>query len=342
MTMKALVKKEPGIGLSMQRVPIPTCDNSSVFIKVRKAAICGTDIHIYNWDEWAERTIKTPMIIGHEFVGEIVDKGTEVKGFGIGDRVSGEGHIVCGICRSCLAGRRHLCTNAVGVGVQRDGCFAEYLCLPVSNAWHVDQSIPSDIAAIFDPFGNATHATLSFDLVGEDVLITGAGPIGIMSVAIARHVGARNIVITDINDYRLEIARAVGATKAINITKTSIEDCKKELGMIGFDIGLEMSGKESAFESMLENMYNGGRIALLGIQTGMTRIDCNNIVFKGLTIKGIYGREIFETWYKMQAMLKSGLDIAPIITHKFPFDDYQKGFDVMRSGNSGKVILEFD
>jgi threonine 3-dehydrogenase len=342
MTMKALMKKEPGVGISMERVPIPACDNSSVLIKIRKAAICGTDVHIYNWDEWAQRTINTPLIIGHEFVGEIVDKGPGVKGYGIGDRVSGEGHIVCGICRSCLAGRRHLCTQAVGVGVHRDGCFAEYLCLPASNAWHVDPSISSEIAAIFDPFGNATHATLSFDLVGEDVLITGAGPIGIMSIAIARHVGARHVVITDINDYRLEIARAMGATRAINVTRTSIEECKKELGMIGFDIGLEMSGHESAFESMLENMYHGGRIALLGIQAGTSRIDCNNIVFKGLTIKGIYGREIFETWYKMQTMLKSGLDITPVITHRFPFDEYQKGFDVMRSGNSGKVILEFD
>jgi len=342
MTMKAIVKKQPGKGLSMERVPIPTCDNSSVLIKIRKAAICGTDVHIYTWDEWAQRTINTPMIIGHEFVGEVVDKGEGVKGFEIGDRVSGEGHIVCGVCRSCLAGRRHLCTQTVGVGVNRDGCFAEYLCLPSSNAWHVDPSIPSETAAIFDPFGNATHATLSFELVGEDVLITGAGPIGIMSVAIARHVGARYVVITDINDYRLEIARTMGATRAINVTRTSIEECIQELGMIGFDIGLEMSGHESAFESMLENMYHGGRIALLGIQPGMTQIDCNNIVFKGLTIKGIYGREIFETWYKMETMLTSGLDITPVITHRFPLDEYQKGFDVMVSGKSGKVILEFD
>ena len=341
MTMKALMKKQAGKGLSMERVPIPTCGNSSVLIKIMKAAICGTDVHIYNWDEWAQRTINTPMIIGHEFVGQVVDKGADVKGYEIGDRVSGEGHIVCGICRSCLAGRRHLCTRTVGVGVNRDGCFAEYLCLPVSNAWHVDPSIPSEIAAIFDPFGNATHATLSFDLVGEDVLITGAGPIGIMSVAIARHVGARYVVITDINDYRLQIARTMGATRAINVKRRSIEECKKELGMIGFDIGLEMSGHESAFESMLENMYHGGRIALLGIQPGLTKIDCNNIVFKGLTIKGIYGREIFETWYKMQTMLKSGLDIAPVITHRFPFDEFQRGFDVMRSGKSGKVVLDW-
>jgi threonine 3-dehydrogenase len=342
MSMKALMKKQPGKGLSMERVPIPTCDNNSVLIKIKKAAICGTDVHIYNWDEWAQRTINTPMIIGHEFVGEVVDRGVGVKGFEIGDRVSGEGHIVCGRCRSCLAGRRHLCTKTVGVGVNRDGCFAEYLCLPASNAWHVDPSIPSEIAAIFDPFGNATHATLSFELVGEDVLITGAGPIGIISVAIARHVGARYVVITDINDARLEIARTMGATRAINVTRTSIEECMNELGMIGFDIGLEMSGQESAFESMLENMYHGGRIALLGIQPGLTHIDCNNIVFKGLTIKGIYGREIFETWYKMQTMLKSGLDIAPVITHRFPFDEYQEGFDVMLSGRAGKVILEFD
>jgi threonine 3-dehydrogenase len=342
MTMKALMKKHPGKGLSMERAPIPECDNSSVLIKIRKAAICGTDVHIYNWDDWAQRTINTPMIIGHEFVGEVVDKGAGVKGFFNGDRVSGEGHIVCGVCRSCLAGRRHLCTQTVGVGVHRDGCFAEYLCLPASNAWHVDPSIPSETAAIFDPFGNATHAALSFDLVGEDVLITGAGPIGIMSVAIARHVGARHVVITDINDYRLEIARTMGATRTINVTQRSIKECIHELGMIGFDIGLEMSGQESAFESMLENMYHGGRIALLGIQPGLTQIDCNNIVFKGLTIKGIYGREIFETWYKMQTMLKSGLDIAPVITHRFPFDEYQKGFDVMLSGKAGKVILEFD
>jgi len=342
MDMKAIMKKQPGIGLSMERVPIPTCGNSSVLIKINKAAICGTDVHIYNWDGWSQRTIRPPLVIGHEFVGEIVDKGDAVKGFAVGDRVSGEGHIVCGVCRSCLAGRRHLCTNTVGVGVNRDGCFAEYLCLPVSNAWHVDPSIPSEIAAIFDPFGNATHAALSFDLVGEDVLITGAGPIGIMSVAIARHVGARYVAITDVNDYRLKLARSMGATRAINVNQTSIEECKQELGMVGFDIGLEMSGQESAFESMLENMYPGGRIALLGIQPGLSHIDCNNIVFKGITIKGIYGREIFETWYKMQTMLMSGLDISHIITHRFPFDEYQKGFNAMLSGKSGKVILEFD
>jgi threonine 3-dehydrogenase len=342
MTMKALVKKGPGQGLSLETVPIPECENNGLLVKVSKAAICGTDLHIYHWDEWAQRTIKTPMIIGHEFVGEVVAKGVDVKGYEIGDRVSGEGHIVCGICRSCLAGRRHLCTRTVGIGVNRDGCFAEYISLPASNAWHVDPRIPSEIAALFDAYGNATHATLSFDLVGEDVLITGAGPIGIMSVAIAKHVGARNVVITDINDYRLEVARGMGPTKIINVMRSSIEECIKELGMVGFDIGLEMSGNNNAFESMLENMYHGGRIALLGIQPRMTQIDCNQIIFKGLTIKGIYGREIFETWYKMQTMLKSGLDISPVITHRFPFDEFQRGFDVMISGKCGKVILEHD
>lgn len=342
MTMKALVKKKPEQGLWLEDVPIPEYGNNDLLVKIKKTAICGTDIHIYNWDEWSQRTIKTPIIIGHEFVGEIVEKGANVVGYEIGDRVSGEGHIVCGLCRSCKAGRRHLCTNTVGIGVNRDGCFAEYLCLPASNAWHVEPSIPSEIAAFFDPYGNATHATLSFDLVGEDVLITGAGPIGIMSVAIAKHVGARNVVITDVNDYRLEIAHKMGATKALNVTRTSIEECKEELGMIGFDIGLEMSGNASAFESMLENMYNGGRIALLGILPGTTQIDWDQIIFKGLIIKGIYGREIFETWYKMQTMLQSGLDISPVLTHKFPFDEFQKGFDVMLSGNSGKVILELE
>ena len=342
MTMKALVKKRHEKGLWLETVPIPEYGNNDLLVKISKTAICGTDIHIYNWDEWSQKTIKTPIVIGHEFVGEIVAKGENVSGYEIGERVSGEGHIVCGICRSCRAGRRHLCTNTIGIGVNRDGCFAEYLCLPASNAWHVDESIPSEIAAFFDPYGNATHATLSFDLVGEDVLITGAGPIGLISAAIAKHVGARNVVITDVNDYRLDIARKLGVTKAINITKTTIEECREELGMFGFDIGLEMCGNASAFESMLENMYHGGRIALLGILPGDTQIDWDQIIFKGLVIKGIYGREIFETWYKMQTMLQSGLDISPVLTHRFPFDDFQKGFDVMLSGNSGKVVLEFD
>ena len=340
--MKALVKKKAGPGLWLQEAPLPRMGNNDLLIKIQKTAICGTDIHIYNWDEWAQRTIHVPQIIGHEFVGEIVDKGSDVSGYNVGERVSGEGHIVCGVCRSCRAGRRHLCTNAIGIGVNRDGCFAEYLSLPASNGWHVHESISSDIAAFFDPFGNATHATISFDLVGEDVLITGAGPIGCMSAAIAKHVGARNVVITDVNDYRLALARKMGATRAINIKKTSIRECREELGMIGFDIGLEMSGNRDAFESMLENMHHGGRIALLGILPNSSQVNWDQVIFKGLTIKGIYGREIFETWYKMQTMLQSGLDISPVLTHKFPFEEFQKGFDVILSGNSGKVILELD
>jgi len=340
--MKALVKTQAGTGLELKDVPQPECGSGDLLIKIKKTAICGTDVHIYSWDEWAQRTIKTPIVIGHEFVGEIVEIGENVRGYSIGERVSGEGHIVCGVCRSCRAGRRHLCTNAIGIGVNRDGCFAEYLALPAFNAWHVHDEIPSDIAAFFDPYGNATHATLSFDLVGEDVLITGAGPIGIMSTAIAKHVGARNVVITDINDYRLDLAKKMGATRAINVNRTSIEACRKELGMVGFDIGLEMSGNGSAFESMLENMYHGGRVALLGLLSEHATIDWEQVIFKGLHIKGIYGREIFETWYKMQTMLQSGLDISPVLTHKFSFDDYEKGFDVMLSGKSGKVVLELD
>ena len=341
-TMKALVKKKPEPGLWMEEVPIPSIGNNDLLIRVTKTAICGTDLHIYNWDEWAQRTIHPPIVIGHEFVGVVVDKGQDVTGFEIGERVSGEGHIVCGLCRSCRAGRRHLCTQAIGIGIHRNGCFAEYLSLPASNAWHVHDTIPSEIAAYFDPFGNAVHAALSFDVVGEDVLITGAGPIGLMSTAIVRHIGARNVLVTDINDYRLELARKMGATRAINVTRTSIQECIKELGMIGFDVGLEMSGNGDAFESMLESMYHGGRIALLGILPQSTRINWDQVIFKGLTLKGIYGREIFETWYKMQTLIQSGLDISKVLTHRFPFDEFQKGFEVMRSGNCGKVILEFE
>lgn len=340
--MKALVKKEAREGLWLDDVPIPKIGSNDLLIKIQKTAICGTDIHIYKWDDWSQRTIKVPQVIGHEFVGEIVEMGNDVSGYEIGERVSGEGHIVCGVCRSCRAGRRHLCTNAVGIGVNRDGCFAEYLSFPASNAWHVHDDIPSDIAAFFDPYGNATHSALSFDLVGEDVLITGAGPIGIMCVAIAKHVGARHVVITDVNDYRLHLAKQMGATVALNVTKKSIEQCRDELGLIGFDIGLEMSGNRDAFESMLENMYHGGRIALLGILPNTAQVNWDQVIFKGLTIKGIYGREIFETWYKMQTMLQSGLDISPVLTHKFKFEDFQKGFDVMLTGNSGKVVLELD
>jgi threonine 3-dehydrogenase len=339
-TMKALVKTTAAPGVSLEEVPLPRPGPGELLIRIEKVAICGTDVHIYDWSEWAQRTIRPPQILGHEFVGHVAGIGEGVSGFGVGERVSGEGHIVCGVCRSCRAGRRHLCTNTVGVGVNRDGCFAEYLSLPVSNAWHVAESIPSRIAAIFDPYGNATHATLSFDLVGEDVLITGAGPIGIMAVAIAKHVGARNVVISDINDYRLDLALRMGATRTVNVRRKTIADAMKDLGMIGFDVGLEMSGNAEAFETMLESMHNGGRIALLGIAPGPARIDWDEVVFRGLTIKGIYGREIWETWYKMQTMLESGLDIAPVITHELTFEDYETGFAAMSSGQSGKVVLD--
>jgi len=338
--MQALAKTAPGPGVSLVEVPVPRVGSGELLIAIEKVAICGTDVHIYEWNPWAQRVIKTPQVLGHEFVGHVERVGDGVSGFSVGERVSGEGHIVCGVCRSCRAGRRHLCTNTVGVGVNRDGCFAEYLVIPASNAWHVDDAIPSRVAAIFDPFGNATHATLSFDLVGEDVLITGAGPIGIMAVAIAKHVGARNVVITDVNDYRLELARKMGATRAVNVRTGTIAGVMKDLGMIGFDIGLEMSGNGAAFESMLESMHNGGRIALLGIAPGPVSIDWDEVVFRGLTIKGIYGREIWETWYKMQTMLQSGLDIAPVITHELAFEDYEAGFAAMIAGNCGKVVLD--
>lgn len=339
-TMKAIVKPGPGPGISLVEVPVPQVGPGELKIAVERVAICGTDVHIYEWNAWAQKTIHPPQILGHEFVGHIAEIGDGVSGFALGERVSGEGHIVCGVCRSCRAGRRHLCTNTIGVGVNRDGCFAEYLVIPAANAWHVADSVPSRIAAIFDPFGNATHATLSFDVVGEDVLITGAGPIGIISVAIARHVGARNIVISDVNDYRLALAAQMGATRAVNVTRESIPDAMRELGMVGFDVGLEMSGNGEAFETMLESMYNGGRIALLGIAPGPVRIDWDEVVFRGLTIKGIYGREIWETWYKMQTMLQSGLDIAPVITHELPIEEYEAGFAAMISGESGKVVLQ--
>ena len=323
----------------MEDVPVPEIGGNDLLIKITHAAICGTDLHIYKWDEWSQRTIHTPMVIGHEFVGRIVAMGANVSGYRIGERVSGEGHIVCGVCRSCRAGKRHLCTNSVGVGVQRAGCFAEYLSLPATNAWHVHPKVPSEIAAFFDPLGNATHSALSFDLVGEDVLITGAGPIGVMAAAICRHCGAQRIVVTDVNDYRLGLARKMGASLTVNVSRSSIEAAKKELGIIGFDVGLEMSGSGSAFETMLENMYHGGRIALLGILPNETGIKWDQVIFKGLTIKGIYGREIFETWYKMQTMLQSGLDVSGVLTHRFAFDDFQKGFDAMLSGDCGKVVL---
>jgi threonine 3-dehydrogenase len=342
--MKALVKKSAEPGLWMTDVPIPPIGDTDLLIKVRKTAICGTDIHIYKWDAWSQRTIQTPMTIGHEFVGEIVDMGRAVSGYSIGERVSAEGHIVCGVCRACRAGKRHLCPNTKGIGVNRDGCFAEFVSVPAGNALHIHDAVPDEVAAIFDPFGNATHTALSFDMVGEDVIITGAGPIGCMAAAIARHVGARNVVITDVNDYRLELARKLGASRPVNVAKERLEDVmKNELEMVGgFDVGMEMSGNPQAFEQMLDNMYNGGRIALLGILPNGAGIDWDKVIFKGLFIKGIYGREMFETWYKMQTMLRSGLDIAPIITHRYSFDEFQQGFDAMLSGQSGKVVLSLD
>ncbi len=341
--MKALVKSRAEPGIWMEDVPVPEIGHNDLLIKLRKSAICGTDIHIYNWDAWSQKTIRVPMTIGHEFAGEVAQIGSEVQGFRIGDRVSGEGHITCGHCRNCRAGRRHLCRNTVGIGVNRPGSFAEYLCLPAVNAFPLPADVPDDLAAIFDPFGNATHAALSFDMVGEDVLITGAGPIGIMAAAIARHVGARFIVVTDVNDYRLGLAATMGATRTVNVANGSIDQVMTELGMAeGFDVGLEMSGNVQALQDMLRTMNHGGRVAILGIPPEAAPIDWNNVIFKGLTLKGIYGREMFETWYKMTTMLQSGLDIRPVLTHAFAIDDFQQGFDVMRSGRSGKVVLNWD
>ncbi|MGC4114535.1 MAG: L-threonine 3-dehydrogenase [Myxococcales bacterium] len=340
--MRALVKAKREPGLVMADVPMPEIGPNDVLIKIKKSAICGTDLHIWNWDEWSQKTIPVPMHVGHEYVGIVEKVGDEVSGFKAGDRVSGEGHIVCGHCRNCRAGKRHLCPNTVGVGVNRPGSFAEYLSIPAVNAFKLTPNIPDDIASVFDPFGNAVHTALSFDMVGEDVLITGAGPIGIMAVAICKHVGARNVVITDVNDYRLELAKKMGATRAVNVAKVQLKDVMKELGMTeGFDVGLEMSGNGNAFQSMLDSMVNGGRIALLGILPSGVCIDWGKVIFKGLFIKGIYGREMFETWYKMAALIQSGLDIAPIITHHFPIEDFAKGFEAMNSGKSGKVILEW-
>ncbi|MEW7313004.1 L-threonine 3-dehydrogenase [Buttiauxella gaviniae] len=341
--MKALAKLKAEEGIWMTDAPKPEMGHNDLLIKIRKTAICGTDVHIYNWDEWSQKTIPVPMVVGHEYVGEVVGIGQEVKGFKIGDRVSGEGHITCGHCRNCRAGRTHLCRNTTGVGVNRPGCFAEYLVLPAFNAFKIPDNISDDLASIFDPFGNAVHTALSFDLVGEDVLVSGAGPIGIMAAAVAKHVGARNVVITDVNEYRLDLARKMGVTRAVNVSKENLTDVMKELGMTeGFDVGLEMSGAPPAFRTMLDTMNHGGRIAMLGIPPSDMSIDWTKVIFKGLFIKGIYGREMFETWYKMAALIQSGLDLSPIITHRFDIDDFQKGFDAMRSGQSGKVILSWD
>jgi len=340
--VRALVKARAEQGIWMQDVPVPEIGPNDVLIKVRKASICGTDVHIWNWDAWAQKTIKVPMVIGHEFMGEIAKLGAEVTGFQVGDRVSGEGHVTCGYCRNCRAGKRHLCRNTVGLGVNRQGCFAEYVALPAFNVFRVPKEIPDEIASFFDPLGNAVHTALSFDLVGEDVLITGAGPIGVMAAAISRHVGARHVVVTDLNPYRLELARKMGATRAVDVRTQTLGDVMQSLGMTeGFDVGMEMSGNDRAFRDMLGVMNHGGRVAILGIPPNEVSIDWNQVIFKGLVLKGVYGREMFETWYKMVAMLQSGLDVAPVVTHRFPAAQYAEAFEAMRSGQSGKVILDW-
>jgi len=340
--MKSLVKSKPEEGIWLEEVKAPSVGHNDVLIKVKKAAICGTDIHIYNWDEWAQNTIPVPMSIGHEFMGEIVELGSEVKGLSIGDRVSAEGHITCGHCRNCRAGKRHLCRNTVGIGVSRAGAFADYISVPAINIYKLPDAVTDDLGAILDPFGNAVHTALTYDLVGEDVLITGAGPIGAMAAAVAAHVGARNIVITDVNDYRLDLAKTMGATRTVNVANEDLRDVMSELGMTeGFDVGLEMSGVPSAFQSMLDTMNHGGHVALLGILPKGAGIDWDKVIFKGLQVQGIYGRRMFETWYKMGALLQSGLNLKPIITHHVQADDFQSGFDVMRSGQSGKVVIDW-
>ncbi len=340
--MKALAKLKAEPGIWMTDVPEPEVGHNDLLIKIKKTAICGTDVHIYNWDHWSQENVPVGLVTGHEYVGVVVGMGQEVNGFTLGDRVSGEGHITCGHCRNCRAGRRHLCRNTQGVGVNRAGAFAEYLVIPAFNAFKLPHDVTDDMAAVFDPFGNAVHTALSFNLVAEDVLITGAGPIGIMAAAVAKHVGARNVVITDINDFRLDLAKQMGATRVVNVARESLIDVMRDIGMTeGFDVGLEMSGVPSAFRSMLSSMNHGGKVAMLGIPPEQMGIDWSDIIFKGLEIKGIYGREMFETWYKMAGLIQSGLNLAPIITHHFGIDDFQQGFDVMRSGQSGKVILEW-
>ena len=326
----------------MEDVSIRECGTNDVRIKITHTAICGSDLHIYKWDEWAQRTVPTPLVTGHEFCGIVEEIGPGVTHYKPGDRVSGEGHITCGYCRNCRAGKRHLCHKTVGVGIQRDGAFAEYLVIPESNVWPIHEDIPSEIAAFLDPFGNAVHTVLSYEMVGEDVLITGAGPIGIMAVAVCKFVGARNVVITDVNDYRLELARKLGATKTINVSQENIKDSYSDLNMTnGFDVGLEVSGNPSAFKDLLAHMYNGGRVALLGLLPESTQINWDEIIFKGLHVKGIYGREMYETWYKMTQMLRSGLDISEVLTHRYPVDQFQDAFDVISSGQCGKVVLEW-
>lgn len=340
--MKALVKSAPGRGLELRDVPMPTVGINDVLIRVERTGICGTDLHIYEWDDWAQRTVPTPLVVGHEFVGRIAEVGANVTDFFPGEVVSGEGHVVCGRCRNCLAGRRHLCKDTQGVGVNRAGAFAEYISLPMTNVWHHRPDVDRDVAAIFDPFGNAVHTALSFPILGEDVLVTGAGPIGIMAAAVARHAGARHVVVTDVNEYRLALARQMGATLAVNVRERDLPSVQAELGMQeGFDVGLEMSGSPQALHDMIGALCHGGKIAMLGIPAGRIDVDWNKVVFNMLTIKGIYGREMYETWYKMSVMLQSGLDIRPVITHRFPYQEFEQGFAVMGTGQSGKVILDW-
>ena len=342
-TMRALVKAKAEPGIWMQQAPIPEYGINDVLIKIKRTAICGTDIHIYNWDAWAQKTIPVPMVVGHEFVGEIVEVGSNVNDFHPGQIVSGEGHVVCGRCRNCMAGRRHLCAHTSGIGVNRQGAFAEYLSLPMANVWEHRPGIDLDIAAIFDPFGNATHTALQFDLFGEDVLITGAGPIGCMAAAVCRHAGARHVVVTDVNPWRLGLAKKLGATVTVDVSQQNLAEVQRELNMTeGFDVGLEMSGNPAALNQMIDSMCHGGKIAMLGIQSSDVAIDWDKIVFNMLTIKGVYGREMYETWYKMSVMIESGVDLLPIITHRLPIDDFQQGFDAMLSGEAGKVILNWE
>ena len=340
--MKDLVKAQAKRGLWLEDVPDPDVGINDVLIKVQKTGICGTDLHIYTWDEWAQKTIPVPMVVGHEFVGEVMDVGPNVNDFHPGEIVSAEGHVVCGRCRNCLAGRRHLCNDTVGIGVNRPGAFAEYISVPMTNVWHHREGVDEEVASIFDPLGNAVHTALSFELLGEDVLITGAGPIGIMAVPVAKHAGARHVVITDVNEYRLELARKMGATIALNVKTGSIADIQDQLGMKeGFDVGLEMSGNPRAFSDMVDNMCHGGKIAMLGIPSSKIDIDWNKVIFNMLTIKGIYGREMYETWYQMSVLLESGMNIKPVITHRLHYTEFEKGFDVMESGNCGKVVLDW-
>ncbi|WP_100259806.1 L-threonine 3-dehydrogenase [Qipengyuania seohaensis] len=341
--MKALVKAKAEKGLWLQDVPEPEVGSNDVKVKIRRTAICGTDMHIWNWDEWAQRTIPVPMTVGHEFVGEIVEFGDNVSGFEIGQIVSGEGHVVCGRCRNCMAGRRHVCADSQGIGVNRPGAFAEYLVLPAANLWVHQQGIDLDVASIFDPFGNAVHTALQFDVLGEDVLVVGAGPIGIMAAAVCRHAGARHVVVSDLNEDRLALALKMGATTTVNPTKRTIEDVQKELGMTeGFDVGLEMSGSPAGFASLIDNMAHGGKVAILGLPSEAPKVDMDKVIFNMLTLKGVYGREIFETWYKMSVFIQSGLDLSPIITHRLPVDRFEEGFAAMASGEACKVVLNWD